>query len=97
MSTHVTFLEEPFRKDFDDAPRPLMLLSTEPTAFLYACDDKQLAVMSDTADALVGRGVARHEAVARINAFWADSSRRYSLLYGGWIGQQSGAEWASRV
>lgn len=97
VTTEVTFLREPFREEFVDAPQPLMLLSTEPTTFLYACDDKQLAIMSDTADALVERGVPRDEAVARINAFWGDSSKRYPLLYGGWIGQQSGAEWASRM
>lgn len=97
VTTRVTFLEELFGEEFDDAPQPLMLLSNEPATFLYACDDRQFAVMSETADALVVRGVPREEAVARINEFWADSSRRYSLLYGGWIGQQSGAEWASRM
>ncbi len=97
VTTRVTFLDEPFGQAFDDASQPLMLLSTEPTTFLYACDGKQLAVMSDTADALVSLGLPDDEAVTRVNAFWEDRNRRYSLLYGGWIGQQSGTEWAARM
>ncbi|MEU7480665.1 hypothetical protein AB0A63_32140 [Lentzea sp. NPDC042327] len=35
--------------------------------------------------------------MALVNACWSDLNRRYSLLYGGWLGRQSGAEWAARI
>ena len=82
---------------FEDDERPLMVLSTEPAEFLYPCDDNQWRVMADTAAALEELGLSRDEATAKVNAFWGVASRRYSLLYGGWIGRQSGEHWARLI
>lgn len=92
VTTSVTFQGVP--DGFEDDPRPLLVLSNEPTEYLYSCNEEQLRVMAETAAALEGLGLARGEAVARVNEFWGDRNRRYSLLYGGWIGQQDGAAWA---
>ena len=82
---------------FEDAAQPLMLLSTAETEFLYACDDEQAKIMSDTVEALTASGMPREEATARVNAFWRAPSRRYSLLYGGWIGHTDGGQWARAI
>jgi hypothetical protein len=93
VTTSVTFgTSEP--EGFEDDERPLLLLSTEPVEFLYPCDDNHLRVMADTAAALEDLGLSRSEAIAEVNAFWGQPNRRYSLLYGGWIGQQDGRGWA---
>ncbi|MFS8098374.1 hypothetical protein LFM09_14665 [Lentzea alba] len=83
--------------DFADNNQPQMLLSTGPVEFLYACDDEQWRVMADTADALEDTGLSRDVAVAWVNEFWGDRNRRFSLLYGGWIGHQDGAGWARAI
>jgi hypothetical protein len=83
--------------DFADNDQPQMLLSTSPAEFMYACDDEQWRVMADTADALEDLGLSRDSAVAWVNEFWSDRNRRYSLLYGGWIGHQDGGSWARAI
>jgi hypothetical protein len=93
VTTSVTFGVS----DFTANEQPQMLLSTAETDFLYACDDVQTKIMADTVEALTAAGVPRAEATARVNAFWREPSRRYSLLYGGWIGQQDGAQWARAI
>ncbi|HEX8867611.1 MAG TPA: hypothetical protein VF821_18275 [Lentzea sp.] len=95
VSTHVTVSTTvPDLLGFEDDERPLMLLSTEPADFLYACNDEQEKVMAETAEALEREGLARAEALARVNEFWGVPSRRFALLYGDWIGQQPGEHWA---
>lgn len=95
VTTHVTFWTEPRdQEEFENAARPLMLLSTEPADFLYASNDEQWKVMADTVQALTESGLAREESVARVNEFWGLPSRRWALLYGGWIEQQTGEHWA---
>ncbi|NKE59873.1 hypothetical protein FXN61_24930 [Lentzea sp. PSKA42] len=93
VTTNVTFVAST-PVGFEDHEQPLMVLSTEPAEFLYPCDDDQLRIMADTADALRELGLSREEAIAKVNAFWAVPAKRYPLLYGGWIGQQDGAGWA---
>ena len=84
----------PHLNDFEHNEQPLMLLSTEPTDFLYAANDEQEKVMADIAATLERRGLSRAEAVRRVNEFWGEPSRRWALLYGDWIGRQSGEHWA---
>lgn len=93
VTTTVTF-GTPVASGFENDERPLLALSNEPAEFLYPCDDNHLRVMADTAAALEDLGLSRAEAIVKVNAFWAVPSRRYSLLYGGWIGRQSGEHWA---
>jgi hypothetical protein len=92
VTTSVTFQGTP--AGFEDDPRPLLVLSNEPAEYLYSCNEEQRRVMAETAAALEGLGLTRQAALARVNEFWGDRNRRYSLLYGGWIGQQDGAAWA---
>ncbi|MEV6242264.1 hypothetical protein [Lentzea sp. NPDC051838] len=95
VSTSVTFSAEvPDLVGFEDDELPLMLLSTEPTDFLYASNDEQAKVMADTTEALKRQGHSEVDAVALVNEFWAEPGRRFALLYGDWIGQQTGEHWA---
>ena len=95
VTTHVTLWSTvPDLHDFENNEQPLMLLSTEPAEFRFASNDEQVKVMADTADTLERQGMPRAEAVRRVNEFWGLPSRRWSLLYGGWIGQQPGEHWA---
>lgn len=93
VTTTVTF-GTPVESGFENDERPLLALSNEPAEFLYPCDDNHLRVMTDTAAALEDLGLSRAEAIAKVNAFWGVASRRYSLLYGGWIEGQPGEHWA---
>jgi len=47
-----------------------------------------------TVAALEHEGRSRAEAVAKVNEFWGTPSRRWALLYGGWMVQQPGEHWA---
>jgi hypothetical protein len=98
VTTKVTFWIDrpgvPHLPDFENDGQPLMLLSTEKTDFLYACGEGQEKVMADTVDALCALGLSRDESVARVNEYWGEPGRRWSLLYGGWIEQWPGEHWA---
>ena len=96
VTTNVTFWAErgTHLPGFEDDVRPLMLLSTAKTDFLYACGDDHENVMADSVRALVAQGWSREESVRRVNEFWGLPSRRWALLYGGWIGRQPGEHWA---
>lgn len=99
VTTNVTFWAErgtPL-EGFEDDERPLMLLSTAHTDFLYACGDDDEKVMADTVRALTEQGLSREESVRKVNEFWGLPSRRWSLLYGGWIGQRPGEHWARLI
>jgi len=98
VTTHVWLCAvAPDLTGFEDDERPLMLLSTEQTDFLYASNDGQETVMADTASALERRGLSREEALRRVNEFWGEPNRRWSLLYGGWIERQPGEHWARLI
>jgi hypothetical protein len=98
VTTRVTLsADAPVLSGFEDDERPLMLLSTEKTDFLYASDDEQEKVMADTAETLERQGLSREEALRGVNEFWGVPSRRWALLYGGWIGRQSAEHWARLV
>ncbi|MEU0883486.1 hypothetical protein ABZ345_33175 [Lentzea sp. NPDC005914] len=101
VTTKVTFWVErpgvPYLREFENDGQPLMVLSSEETDFLYASGDEQEKAMAETAEALGREGLTRQEAVARVNEFWGEPSRRWALLYGGWIGQQTGEHWARLI
>jgi hypothetical protein len=98
VTTHVTIgPATPDLDEFEHDEQPLMLLSTEPTDFLYASNDEQEQVMAETAGTLERRGLSRAEAVHGVNEFWGVPSRRWALLYGDWIGRQSAEHWARLV
>ncbi|WP_156213443.1 hypothetical protein [Lentzea aerocolonigenes] len=95
VSSHVTLFDDaPAVTGFEDDGQPLMLLSTEKADFRYACNDEQAKVMADTTEALKRQGHSEEDAVALVNEFWAEPGRRWALLYGDWIGQQTGEHWA---
>ncbi|WP_112230144.1 hypothetical protein [Lentzea atacamensis] len=96
VTTTVTFWAERGTRleGFEDDIQPMMLLSTAKTDFLYACDDDHEKVMTDTARALTAQGLPRDESVRKVNEFWGEPSRRWALLYGGWIGRRPGEHWA---
>lgn len=99
VTTNVTFWAErgtPL-EGFEDDVRPLMLLSTAKTDFLYACGKDHEKVMADTVRALTETGLSRDESVAKVNEFWGVPSRRWALLYGDWISRQSGEHWARLI
>lgn len=98
VTTHVTFgTTAPDLNEFEQDEQPLMLLSTEPTDFLYASNDEQEKIMADTAETLERQGLSRVDAVRGVNGFWGLPSRRWALLYGDWIGQQSAEHWARLI
>lgn len=96
VTTTVTFWAErgTHLEGFENDIRPLMLLSTAKTDFLYACGEDHEKVMADTAMALTAQGLSRDESVRKVNEFWGLPSRRWALLYGDWIGRQPGEHWA---
>jgi len=98
VTTHVWLCAAaPDLTGFEDDERPLMLLSTEKTDFLYASNDEHENVMAVTAEALERGGLSHEEALRRVNEFWGEPNRRWSLLYGGWIERQPGEHWARLI
>lgn len=98
VTTHVSFSTVlPNLNEFEDHERPLMLLSTEKTDFLYASNDEQEKVMAETAETLERQGLSREESLRRVNEFWGEPSRRWALLYGDWIGKQQAGHWAQLI
>lgn len=95
VTTHVSLWSTtPGLHDFENNEQPLMLLSTEPTEFLYASNDEQAKAMAGTAQVLTGKGLTKDEARQRVNEFWGVPSRRWALLYGDWIGRHPAGHWA---
>ncbi|RAS70994.1 hypothetical protein C8D87_1011295 [Lentzea atacamensis] len=67
VTTTVTFWADRGTRPegFEHDLKPLMLLSTAKTDFLYACTEDHEKVMADTAEALTAQGLSREESVKR--------------------------------